>query len=182
MKKRTSKEIFAEVLLELSATQPVDKITVKEIVEKSGLSLQTFYNHFTDKYDLILWVYKSKGQELIAKLESGSSYDEIEAENLQFYLEHKDFFLNAFTNTENPNGYGRMSGDASYQMWKEHIMRRFSLDSLPAEIDFYLKVYCFATVRMTAEWAFKMPETPPEVFAAYMKECMPVKLRPYMTN
>ncbi|MBR2122740.1 MAG: TetR family transcriptional regulator [Lachnospiraceae bacterium] len=182
MKKRTSKEIFAEVLLELSATQPVDKITVKEIVEKSGLSLQTFYNHFTDKYELILWVHKSKGQELIAKLESGSSYDEIVAENLQFYLEHKDFFQNAFTNTENPDGYGKMSGDAGYQLWKEHIMRRFSLDSLPGEIDFYLKMYCFASVRMTAEWAFNLPELPSEVFAAYMKECMPLKLRPYMTN
>ena len=49
MKKRTSKEIFSEALLELSRTTPVDKITVKQIVEASGLSLQTFYNHFKDK-------------------------------------------------------------------------------------------------------------------------------------
>ena len=33
MKKRTSKEIFSEALLELSRTTPVDKITVKQIVE-----------------------------------------------------------------------------------------------------------------------------------------------------
>ena len=57
LKKRTSKQIFAETLLELSKRMPVDKITVKQIVDESGLSLQTFYNHFLDKADLILWIH-----------------------------------------------------------------------------------------------------------------------------
>ena len=42
MKKRTSKQIFAETFLDLSRELPVDKITVKKIVEESGLSLKTF--------------------------------------------------------------------------------------------------------------------------------------------
>ena len=39
MKKRTSKQIFAETFLELSRELPIDKITVKKIIEESGLSL-----------------------------------------------------------------------------------------------------------------------------------------------
>ena len=54
MKKRTSKQIFAETFLELSRELTIDKITVKKIVEESGLSLKTFYNHFPDKYSLML--------------------------------------------------------------------------------------------------------------------------------
>ena len=39
IKKRSSKEIFAETLLALSETMPMDKITVRQIAEESGLSL-----------------------------------------------------------------------------------------------------------------------------------------------
>ncbi len=60
MKKRATKDIFVEALLKLAKRKSIDKISVKEIVEESGLSLQTFYNHFLDKADLILWVHKSK--------------------------------------------------------------------------------------------------------------------------
>ena len=56
MKKRTSKQIFAETFLELSRELPIGKITVKKIVEESGLSLKTFYNHFSDKYSLMLYI------------------------------------------------------------------------------------------------------------------------------
>ena len=47
---------------------PMDKITVKQIVDESGLSLQTFYNHFMDKADLILWVHKSAFDEIMGKI------------------------------------------------------------------------------------------------------------------
>lgn len=33
------------------------KITVKEIVETCGLTRQTFYRNFQDKYDLINWYF-----------------------------------------------------------------------------------------------------------------------------
>lgn len=60
MKKRTSKQIFAETFLELSRELPIDKITVKKIVEESGLSLKTFYNHFSDKYSLMLYIEEKR--------------------------------------------------------------------------------------------------------------------------
>ena len=36
MRKRSSKEIFSETLLELSQHKTVDKITVQQIVDESG--------------------------------------------------------------------------------------------------------------------------------------------------
>src|SRR5699024_10238398 len=36
---------------------PVEKITVKEIVEECGTTRQTFYRNFRDKYDLINWYF-----------------------------------------------------------------------------------------------------------------------------
>ena len=36
---------------------PVEKVTVKEIVEECGTTRQTFYRYFLDKYDLINWYF-----------------------------------------------------------------------------------------------------------------------------
>ena len=50
-----SKYKFADALKRLMAHTPLDKITVKEIVEECGLTRQTFYRNFLDKYDLVNW-------------------------------------------------------------------------------------------------------------------------------
>ena len=60
------KETFANALLELSAQKPLEKITVKEIVNQAGAGRQTFYNHFSDKYDLINWFYDYSLEEIVA--------------------------------------------------------------------------------------------------------------------
>ena len=54
------KYIIATALLELCETKSLEALTVKQILEKSGVSRQTFYNHFIDKNDLIQYVYKEK--------------------------------------------------------------------------------------------------------------------------
>ncbi|MGN1143201.1 MAG: TetR family transcriptional regulator, partial [Anaerovoracaceae bacterium] len=38
-------------------TTSVDDITIRQIVENCGLTRQTFYRNFLDKYDLINWYF-----------------------------------------------------------------------------------------------------------------------------
>lgn len=49
---RTKYEL-ADAMKHCMKTAPVEKITVKEIVEACGVTRQTFYRNFQDKYDLI---------------------------------------------------------------------------------------------------------------------------------
>ena len=50
-------EIIGNALLEMCKTRPLASITVKEILDETGVSRQAFYNRFRDKNDLIEWVY-----------------------------------------------------------------------------------------------------------------------------
>ena len=54
------KAIIADSLLTLCEKKPLKKITVADIQEDSGISRQTFYNHFKDKLDLIQYIYKTR--------------------------------------------------------------------------------------------------------------------------
>ena len=60
MKRKTTKEILAESFLELAQKKRIDKITITDITDNCGMSQPTFYNHFKDKYDLIVWIYTSR--------------------------------------------------------------------------------------------------------------------------
>ncbi len=48
-----SKRLITEALLELMETVPFSKISIRDIVEKAGLTRQTFYHNFESKEDVI---------------------------------------------------------------------------------------------------------------------------------
>ena len=48
---------LADAMKQCMKEAPVEKITVKEIVEACGVTRQTFYRNFQDKYDLINWYF-----------------------------------------------------------------------------------------------------------------------------
>lgn len=54
------KDILADGLLEICEWKTLDKITVKQVLEKTGVSRQSFYNHFLDMDDLIHYIYNTR--------------------------------------------------------------------------------------------------------------------------
>lgn len=54
------KEILAEGLLTLCKSNNLKAITIKQLLDHTHVSKQSFYNHFLDKNDLIQYIYLSK--------------------------------------------------------------------------------------------------------------------------
>ena len=48
---------LAKAMEECMRTQSVEAVTVTNIAEKCGVTRQTFYRNFLDKYDLINWYF-----------------------------------------------------------------------------------------------------------------------------
>ena len=48
---------LANAMKECLVSSSVEKVTVKEIVDTCGVTRQTFYRNFQDKYDLINWYF-----------------------------------------------------------------------------------------------------------------------------
>ena len=68
-----TRKAIMDSCLRLLEERPVDKITVKDIVEDCGINRNTFYYHFHDKYHLIAWIfmqmYETKKNKLILSME-----------------------------------------------------------------------------------------------------------------
>ena len=180
MRKKTAPQLFADALMEISKKKNVDKITVKEIVEQSGLSSQTFYNHFTDKHALILWIHKSVGDELMKKLgKNNYSFRDLTIENLRFYSEHASFMLNALGNTYGQDSYWIRSSENAIEVLEEYIKKHFSLNSLPEKEGMHLRMFVYAVTEAYAYWALNDMSIPMEEMADVVIEAMPETIKKY---
>ena len=47
---------LAKSFKELACQQPIEKITIQQITDRAGVIRPTFYNHFSDKYNLLEWI------------------------------------------------------------------------------------------------------------------------------
>ena len=52
-----TKRAIADSLKDLTRVKSFDKIGVVDITDKCGINRQTFYYHFSDKYELLKWIY-----------------------------------------------------------------------------------------------------------------------------
>ena len=61
------KGMIADTFMQLSREKNVDKITVKDLVERCGISRQTFYYHFQDLLEVIEWSMQQAFQTLLTR-------------------------------------------------------------------------------------------------------------------
>lgn len=92
--------IIIDTLLSLVEVEcvPLAHVTVKQILQQSGVSRQTFYNHFLDKSDLVCRIYDRR---VIGEFDSDEPAGELDfrpalAASLSRMREHRSFLRQAF--------------------------------------------------------------------------------------
>ena len=91
-----TKEDFAKSIKQILTYKTLDKITVKEIVDDSGMTRQTFYRYFHDKYDLVNWYFDKLAQQTIKKMGISLTLEEGLIKKFSLLKKEKDFFTEAF--------------------------------------------------------------------------------------
>lgn len=92
----STKKALAAALKKMMEVKPIDKITVKDLVEICGVNRQTFYYHFDDVYDLLEWVFEEDAN---ANLPKEVVYDRWKTDVIMWikYLqENATFALNVY--------------------------------------------------------------------------------------
>ena len=182
MKKRTSKEIFGDALLLLARKEELERITVKQIVEQSGLSLQTFYNHFHDKEELIAWLHREGSQRALNRLvERQCSFHEIVLACIRFFTENSNYLHTSFGGGVG-NPYSRLSLEGSCNFLTSYICRRNGLEALPKELRVYTQMYVFSCMCAFSEFAAHKWDMTEEELAACLETGMPEPLRPFLLH
>ena len=81
---------------ECMKTSKVDAITVKQLAEKCGLTRQTFYRNFLDKFDLINWYFGKILNQSFEHMGRGTSVYDALVRKFTYIEQEKQFFAAAF--------------------------------------------------------------------------------------
>ena len=161
---------LAASMKECMKSAPVDKITVKEIVEGCGVTRQTFYRNFLDKYDLINWYFDKLVLQSFEQIGMGHTV----GEKFEFIVNEKVFFTEAFR-SDDRNSLKEHDFELILQFYTDLLARKDSR-ALDQELHFLLEMYCQGSVYMTVKWVLGGMKDSPQAMSAKLVDAMPPKL------
>lgn len=83
------KAIIADTFTELIQKGDVDKITVKNVIEKCHISRQTFYYHFHDLMDVMEWSLEQATRKLVEESLEAKDLTEALRKFVEFTADHQ---------------------------------------------------------------------------------------------
>jgi len=92
----STKESLADALRQMMQVKPIDKITVKDLVEICGVNRQTFYYHFDDVYDLLEWVFEEDANRVLPREVVYEHWRQDVLFFMQYLQENSAFTLNVY--------------------------------------------------------------------------------------
>ena len=165
---------LAEAMKTCMRTMPVEKITVKEIVQECGTTRQTFYRYFLDKYDLINWYFDKILLESFEHMGEGTTVYEGLCKKFQYIEEEKLFFKAAFRNDQQ-----NCLREHDFQLILAFYTRQIedkTKEPISENLRFLLEMYCQGSIYMTVQWVLGERKSTPQEMAKVLVSAMPSEL------
>jgi AcrR family transcriptional regulator len=174
VKKNNSKYKLAVSIKKLMEEKSLERLTVKEIVSLAGVTRQTFYRNFYDKYDLVNWYFDVLAKECFEQMGVSLTMREGLIHKYDFIRNEAVFFRQAFKSSD----YNSIK-EHDYQfilLFYTNLIEKKINRPLDEDIQFLLEMYCHGSIAMTVEWAVNGMNKSSETMADSLIEALPVKL------
>lgn len=173
-----TKYIFAQAIKDLIKVVPLDKIAVTDIVTRSGMTRQTFYRYFKDKYDLVNWYFEKLVLQSFRQMGNGCSLQEALQLKFAFINSEHSFFKEAFKSNDY-NNLVNYDFNCIYEFYKGIIEKNLN-HSVDDDLDFLLKMYCKGSIDMTVDWVLNDMPISIEKIVSLLIEALPKRLEPFI--
>ena len=177
-KKKTTKELLRESVIELVSKNPVDKVTVDQICENCGVSRRSFYNNFKDKHELICWVYISIVEDNTANLGAGLTLHAQLVSLVESICSISGFYQNAMRYTGQNNFRESILDPLCSAMY--HLIHEVYGDELTDEIKEAADFFIYGCVGFMEHNLLIGNIVPVEITVPMFERCMPELLRKYL--
>ena len=162
---------LAEAMKTCMKTTSVENITVKQIVETAGVSRQSFYRNFIDKYDLVNWYFDRLLEQSFKEMGKGETIREGLIKKFQYIKLEKLFFTAGFKGDEQ-NNLKEHDFIMIYEFYCALIREKTGTPP-NTTIRKLLEMYCWSSIYMTVQWLIKGMKESEESLADLMIDAMP---------
>lgn len=164
-----TKKALAESLKELIETEEFTKISVADICNRCGMNRKSFYYHFKDKYDLVNWIFDMEILSTLMQLNSGNTWDTIEA-LCDYFYENKVFYRKVLK-IRGQNSFEEHFCDLMNPLIEESIRKTLGEEE---ELEFYVGFYMDACMISLRKWIIDNNNMSPQVFLKCVRACIHV--------
>lgn len=169
-----SKYRLARSMKECMKKASVENITVRQITENCGLTRQTFYRNFLDKYDLINWYFDKLLVKSFEHMGQGKTVYDALVKKFTYIQEEQTFFAAAFR-YDSQNSLRQHDFELILDFY-EHLIREKTGRKPEENVHYLLEMYCQSSIYMTVQWVLGELKCTPEGLAKILVEGMPGKL------
>ena len=147
-----TKQAIRQAFIELLNERPLDKISVKDIAERSTVNRNTFYYYYADIYALVEEIFQTETQLFMEKLHSYASWEEAFHEATAFVSENKRAVRHLF-NSGNRNILEHYYHKVTYAAMLSYVRGQAEgLSAAEEDVQALAQFYAAALSGMTADW------------------------------
>ncbi len=144
-----TKKIIAYSLKDLLKSKDFSKISIKEIMHQADYRRQTFYDYFSDKEELLRWIYQQELSEVIDDFINYESTEKIIARTLQYLETNKLFYQKTLHAIPEPQVNAIFIH--SFNRLLKSTFSAYSEKGLPESVT---TMYSYALLAIIKEWLF----------------------------
>jgi len=174
------KQILADSFENLLLEKPFDAITVTDITNNCGAARSTFYKHFSDKYDIMIWKYNNALNAIHTKDKGVEDWREGTLAGICYLADNRNYFLKIL-DYKGQNSVHDFLYNFALDFTRKILCKKLKCDSLPVAENEAIKVYLMGTSRYIMEW-LKTMHISPEELADLLCDCMPDMLKRHFTG
>ena len=147
-----TKKAIVETFLELLKEHSLDKITVKDIVEKCGINRNTFYYYFQDIYDLIDDVFEFETKRVLEDEKQYESWYEELLRVALFVVENRTAIRHVYT-SKSRDVLDKYLFAICDKLVRNYVIEQAASISVSEEDkEFVITFYGYSLVGMTLNW------------------------------
>ena len=152
MASNLTRQAISESFIKLLNQYPLDKITVRQIVEDCGINRNTFYYHYRDVYALLQEIFDQEAAKVIGNQRNYESWQNGLIESARFALENKQAVYHVYSSAHRDyfvRYLDQVAGDLIHGFVVEQAQ---GLDVDPEDMHYIEIVYKYAVMGMIYEW------------------------------
>ena len=159
----STKEALGSALKQMLSVKPIEKITVKDLVEICGVNRQTFYYHFDDVYDLLEWVFEEDANHVLPKEVVYEHWREDVTMFFTYLKDNRDFALNIY------NSHSRTDILRYYKTRLKGCIESFAVIVCETrnidrkDFEFVIELYANIIVGLISQWLDLGMQLPPQI-------------------
>lgn len=177
MEKKVADKLLYEALCKLLLEKSIDKLSVTEIIDESGVSKATFYRYYCDKYDLFNSHYLMILKDTLYLFNQGISWRETSYNLYHILKKDVKLFQNAFRSSD----VNCLKNYIFNKMMDFHleVLAKNGIDIHDWKIKKLMEAHIRGCLEITIIWILEGAKEPIEDLLDVMESEIPSQFSPY---